>query len=79
MEKILNDELMVILFQVQPPKQRVPADYVISRPLAAGCNPASCHNNCNISCKNGCKTSCTAGCKGSCKNGCTRSCKGSSR
>ena len=61
MEKILSEELMVILFQVQPPKQRIPADYVISRPIAAYCG-----TNCYSTCQNGCKNSCKGGCKSSC-------------
>jgi modification target Cys-rich repeat protein len=75
MEKILNEELMVILFKVQPPKQRIPADYMGSRPMAACVN---CKGACTFMCS-GCKGSCSDGCKGSCKAGCTRSCKGNSR
>jgi modification target Cys-rich repeat protein len=77
MEKILNYELMVVLLKVQPPKQRIPADYAVSRPMAATC--ATCQGTCKTTCSGGCKNSCYDGCKGSCKGGCSRSCKGSSR
>jgi hypothetical protein len=63
MTKTLNDELMVVLLKVQPPKQRIPADYVVSRPIAGSCHQQTC----------------TGTCRGSCHGGCTRSCKGRSR
>jgi modification target Cys-rich repeat protein len=78
METILNDELMVILFKVQPPKQRIPADFVVSRPIAAGCG-STCNAMCKNSCFSNCTNSCRGGCKGSCQGGCTRSCRGHSR
>jgi hypothetical protein len=65
MERILNAELMVLLFKVQPPKQRIAVDYVVSRPVAGNCHPQH--------------SACYGSCTGGCKNGCTRSCKGSSR
>jgi len=55
---MLNDELMVVLFKIQPPKERIPADYVVSRPIAGSCASGGCIGTCTNSCKAACKFVC---------------------
>jgi len=60
MENVLDEGLIITLFVLQPPKQRILADYVASRPVAAGCGGSSCNAMCKNSCANGCYGSCRA-------------------
>jgi hypothetical protein len=71
MNDVLNEQMMLVLLKVQPRRERIPADYTVSRPEAAFCGG----NTCTAACGN----NCTARCPGSCQGTCTRSCQGKMR
>jgi modification target Cys-rich repeat protein len=67
MKDVLNENLMILLLKVQPPKSRMRADYTVPHPVAAVCGGSTCTKQCG--------NNCTVGCKGSCAGSCTRSCQ----
>jgi hypothetical protein len=71
MNEVLNQELMLVLFKVQPKRDRVPADYMASGPEAAYCGGNTCTKVCG--------NNCVGRCPGSCLGSCTRSCQGKAR
>jgi hypothetical protein len=71
MKDILNENLMAVLFKLQPPKSCVTADYTVPLSAVAYCGGSTCTKACG--------NNCVARCPGGCLGTCSRSCQGKSR